>query len=100
MKIYTDASKQIDNITGIGITDTRRIQKYERLPDAMQISNAELVAILKAIFIFKNSPEMKLVILTDSLTGCEWIVRGLHNNYIVHLIREKIGGLEGKEVNI
>lgn len=41
-----------------------------------------------------------MLILTDSLTGCDWIERGLNNNYLVHLIREQMGRLADRNFTI
>lgn len=89
-QFFTDASKQKDNKTGIGITDAHHIRNCERVPDLMQISNAELTAILKALVIAENVDTRKLVIFTDSLVSCEWITQGPHNNYLVHAIRAQV----------
>lgn len=99
-KIYTDASKQDSGRTGIGISDLRSIRDFERVFDLFQITNAELVAILKAIIAVEEICKDKLVIFTDSLNGCKWIRQGLHDNYLVHFIRERISQLHGKIISI
>lgn len=56
-KIYTDASKQKDGSTGIGITTMRTIRSFERVSNLFQITNAELVAVLKGILAFERLNE-------------------------------------------
>lgn len=80
----------LKKITGIGISALHKIRSNERISDLFQITNAELVAILKTIPTFESTEEKLLVILTDSLCGCKWLEKGLQSNYLVHLIREKI----------
>ncbi|KAG4079431.1 hypothetical protein HA402_015681 [Bradysia odoriphaga] len=93
-KIYTDASKKENGRTGIGITNLRSIRSCERLSELFQISNAELVGILKAILSAESNDCRNVVILTDSLNACNWIAEGPRNNYLVHLIREQISRLK------
>lgn len=86
--------------TGIGVTDLRSIQCFERISDLFQITNAELVAILKAIIAVEKICIDKLVIFTDSMNGCKWMRQGPHDNYLVHFIRERISQLHDKTINI
>lgn len=67
------------------------------MSENFQITNAELVAILKAILSFETMGKERLVILTDSITGCKWTKSGLQNNYLVHLIREQIERMYDKD---
>lgn len=72
-QVYTDASKKEDGRVGIGINDGRKVRNFERLSGFFQITNAELVAILKAVIALDNEEYDDMVILTDSLNGCKWI---------------------------
>lgn len=99
-RIYTDASKQKDGRVGIGVSDGRKLRSCERLSDRFQITNAELVAILKAILYFDDTEKVRIVVLTDSLNGCKWIRQGLTNNYLVHLIREQVNRMKDKQFTI
>lgn len=49
-KVNTDASKQKNDKIGIGVADLHRVRTYERISDYFQISNGELIAMLKAIW--------------------------------------------------
>lgn len=93
-KIFTDTGKDHHKLdtgrTGISITDLRHLKSWERVDELIQISNAELIAILKAILSFKLADSRKVVILSDSLNGCDWLQKGLRNNYPVHVIKEQI----------
>lgn len=99
-KIFTDASKQADGRTGIGLTDMRNIRNCERLSGLFQITSAELVAILKAIYQCERIRCNKVVIFTDSMSGCRWIERGLRNNYLVHAIRDEAQQMPDRSVVI
>lgn len=85
---FTDASKQGDGRTGIGITDGRQFRSTERISELIQISNAELLAVLKAVLAAESTQCGKFLILTDSLNSFERIVNGTEDSYLVHLIRE------------
>jgi len=98
--VYTDASKQETGRVGIGVTDNRTYGRSERLSDKFQITNAELVAILRAVVEAEKRPENKIVILTDSMNGCDWIEAGLKDNYLVHLIRGEMARMSEKEFTL
>lgn len=99
-KFFTDASKQANGRTGIGITDERSNRTIERISELFQISSAELVAILKVVLYAENVQENEVVILTDSLTSCGWLTYGNHDNYLVHLIREQMIRLHDKHFTL
>lgn len=99
-KVYTDASKQRDGRTGIGITDLRRVRSSERISELFQISNAELVAMLKAIHMFEESKHHQLAIFTDSLNGYRWLKEGQHDNYLVHFIRKETSRFQDRTISI
>lgn len=96
-KIYTDASKQLNGNTGVGLTDLGRVRSHERISNLFQITNAEMVAILKAVMESESVTSQRVVILTDSLSSCKLLRNGSSNNYIVHLLREQIQRISGKE---
>lgn len=88
-KIFTDASKS-SLATGIGITDLRHNRIGIGINNKMQITNAELIAILRAIRIAAESRNRQIVILTDSLEGCRQIDVGNDGNYIIKEIWSEI----------
>lgn len=95
--IYTDASK-IENATGIGITDIKWNRLAIGINDKIQITNAELVAILRAIRLIREMDVEEAVILTDSMEGCRLINRGDPDNYIVNLIWSEIGTMTPRRI--
>lgn len=88
-KIYTDASKASET-TGIDITDLRLNRLAIGINNKIQITNAELVAILRALSIAVDSNDNRIAILTDSLEGCRQIETGKEDNYIIKLIWSEI----------
>lgn len=48
----------------------------ERLPSMLQITNAELAAILEVILYFQGQKQKKMVILTNSMAGCNQLKDG------------------------
>ena len=86
LHIYTDGSKHKDKSTGAAFY----IPKYEikrsfKLPPAVSIMRAELVAILVALNWLENLSSITAVILTDSLSALQAI---LNNNIESSLIQE------------
>lgn len=77
---------------GNAVTDMHRIRALERLTNVLQISNAELAAILKALCLFEEMGRENEVILTDSMNSCKWLRNGNEDNYPSH------AGLKGNEM--
>lgn len=88
-KYYTDASKR-NNQTGIGVTDLRGNGCSLVINDRIQITNAEMVAILKAIIISEERDHQNIVILSDYKEGCDWLNRGIFDNYLVYTVWAEI----------
>lgn len=83
--IYTDASKS-NGQTGIGITDLRYKNYSIGITHNIQITNAELAAIWKAIIVALDTDNSSIVIFTDSEEGCRALTNGDVENYLVHAI--------------
>lgn len=98
-KLFTDASKT-ESATGIGITDLRTVQLSIGINNKIQITNAELVAILRAIRLISTATVEEAVILTDSAEGCRLLDVGDPDNYIVNLIWSEIGTFDSTRVTI
>lgn len=71
---------------GIGITDLRSKNYSIGINNRIQIYNAELVAILKAIMVEIETEHREVVILTDSEEQCRGLLNGDAENYLVHEI--------------
>ena len=93
--LYTDASKK-DNEVGFGITNGIDINLKYKLDGNLQITNAELIAIINAILIATESTQTKIVICTDSKESCRAICKGQRENYLINLIWKLISERENK----
>nr|XP_029728542.1 uncharacterized protein LOC115266451 [Aedes albopictus] len=93
---YTDASKT-DTGTAIAVYNAAENEILaESINNNFSITNAELLAILKALEIVKENNVYKAVILTDSRSACEMLLGDqiFAENYIAWEIYKEVQDLE------
>lgn len=82
-KLYTDGSKTKDGV-GYGIYDhENKISFSYKLNSNFTIMNAELVGIIEALEYAISIGQFKVVIFTDSQSGCMALIDKNYENYLV-----------------
>lgn len=88
--IYTDASK-IGEEAGFGIyCPTTQYEKSVKLKNYCAIFSAEMIAIGDALKYVKENDIAHPLILTDSLSSCEYLKNSISDTFIPHSIKEII----------
>lgn len=84
-KIFTDGSKSNDGV-GYGVYDQENRTSFSfKLNPNFSIMNAELAGIIEAIEYAISINQFKIVILTDSQSGCMALIDKNIENYLVQL---------------